>query len=217
MVEMHLLSVNVDFGYDPIYALGVVTSFDRFMQGYQPEQDKASIFNALCKSLDYEPEKYRQDAEELLALARGLGWEKLIGWLAKETVPDSAGRWQETISQIASNPSFKYSRLFAIGLYVLLEGADPDLVKDEKQREQALQKIAIALNLPEEKISKDLDLYRSNLDKIAQAQIVMKDMIEAERKKREKRAQEQQQKENPTEEAEVTSEDKADSDSDSDS
>ncbi|HAX86545.1 MAG TPA: photosystem II biogenesis protein Psp29, partial [Cyanobacteria bacterium UBA11370] len=33
MVEMHLLSVNVDFRYDPIYALGVVTSFNRFMQG----------------------------------------------------------------------------------------------------------------------------------------------------------------------------------------
>ena len=213
MVEMHLLSVNVDFGYDPIYALGVVTSFDRFMQGYQPEQDKASIFNALCKSLESEPEKYRQDAEELLELARGLGWEKLIEWLAGETVPESAERWQATISEIGSNPNFKYSRLFAIGLYVMLEGADPDLVKDEKQREQALHKITIALKLPEEKIDKDLDLYRSNLDKIAQAQKVMQDMIEAERKKREKRAMEKQEKENPAEEAKPPSEDESDSDS----
>lgn len=213
MVEMHLLSVNEDFRYDPIYALGVVTSFDRFLPGYRPEQDKESIFNALCKSLEKEPRKYRQDAEELLALARGLGWEKLIAWLAKETVPESAQQWQATISEIASNPKFKYSRLFAIGMYALLEAADPDLVKDEKQREQALQKIAIALNLPEDKISKDLDLYRSNLDKIAQAQIVMQDMIEAERKKREKRAQEKLDKENPTEEAEAASEDETDSDS----
>ena len=30
MVEMHLLSVNVDFSYDSIYALGVVTTFDRY-------------------------------------------------------------------------------------------------------------------------------------------------------------------------------------------
>ncbi|MER3587246.1 MAG: photosystem II biogenesis protein Psp29, partial [Mastigocladus sp. ERB_26_1] len=44
MVEMHLLAVNVDFSYNPIFALGVVTSFDRFMQGYQPESDRESIF-----------------------------------------------------------------------------------------------------------------------------------------------------------------------------
>ncbi|MFM6203351.1 MAG: photosystem II biogenesis protein Psp29, partial [Dolichospermum sp.] len=48
MVEMHLLSVNVDFSYDAIYALGVVTTFDRFMEGYQPEQDQESIFQAIC-------------------------------------------------------------------------------------------------------------------------------------------------------------------------
>ncbi len=39
MVEMHLLSVNADFRYDPIYALGVVTTFDRFMLGYRPDTD----------------------------------------------------------------------------------------------------------------------------------------------------------------------------------
>ena len=40
MVEMHLLFVNTDFSYDAIYALGVVTAFDRFMQGYRPEHDR---------------------------------------------------------------------------------------------------------------------------------------------------------------------------------
>ena len=39
MVEMHLLDVNADFKYDPIYALGVVTTFDRFMEGYKPSED----------------------------------------------------------------------------------------------------------------------------------------------------------------------------------
>ncbi|HSF75952.1 MAG TPA: photosystem II biogenesis protein Psp29, partial [Microcoleus sp.] len=41
--------------------------------------------------------------------------------------------------------------------------------------------------LPEDKVSKDLDLYRSNLEKMAQARIVLQDVIQAERKKREKR------------------------------
>jgi len=43
------------------------------------------------------------------------------------------------------------------------------------------------LHLPEDKVSKDLDLYRSNLEKMAQARIVLQDVIQAERKKREKR------------------------------
>lgn len=40
MVEMHLHSVNADYRYEPLYALGVVTTFDRFMQSYRPESDK---------------------------------------------------------------------------------------------------------------------------------------------------------------------------------
>ncbi|MGB3755154.1 MAG: photosystem II biogenesis protein Psp29, partial [Rivularia sp. (in: cyanobacteria)] len=86
-------------------------------------------------------------------------------------------------------PSFKYSRLFAIGLYTLLESSDPEMVKDEKLRNEALKTIANSLNLSEDKLSKDLDLYRSNLDKMAQAAIVMADMVAADRKRREQRAQ----------------------------
>ncbi|NEQ28206.1 MAG: photosystem II biogenesis protein Psp29, partial [Microcoleus sp. SIO2G3] len=42
--------------------------------------------------------------------------------------------------------------------------------------------------LPAEKMQKDLELYRSNLEKITQAQIVMQDILKADRKKKEERA-----------------------------
>ena len=61
MVEMHLLSTNVDFAYNPIYALGVVSSFDRFMTSYRPETDKQSIFVALCQSMGGNAEQYRSE------------------------------------------------------------------------------------------------------------------------------------------------------------
>ena len=85
---------------------------------------------------------------------------------------------------IATNPSFKYSRLFAVGLYTLLELADPELAKDEQQRTQVLHQLCTVLNLPESKLQKDLDLYRSNLEKMAQARKTMEDILKAERKKR---------------------------------
>jgi photosystem II biogenesis protein Psp29 len=188
MVEMHLLSANVDFRYDPIYALGVVTAFDRFMLGYVPEQDRVSIFNALCKALDDDPERYRQDAQRLENLAVAHSGQEMLSWLERESGFAEAGDLQESVGAIANNSQFKYSRLFAIGLFSLLEKSDPDLVKDQEKRAETLKKVSAALNLPEDKVNKDLDLYRSNLEKMAQARIVLEDVIQAERKKREQRA-----------------------------
>lgn len=190
MVEMHLLSVNADFSYNPIYGLGVVTSFERFMEGYQPERDKDSIFKALCQAVEDDPQRYQQDAEQLSALAKSLPANELIAWLSSTTQIDGANDLQEPLQVIANNPNFKYSRLFAIGLFTLLEITDPELVKDEKQRVEALKTISAALHLAEDKLNKDLELYRANLEKMAQALITMVDMLAAERKKRQQRAQE---------------------------
>jgi len=189
MVEMHLLSVNVDFSYNSIYALGVVTTFDRFMQGYQPEQDQEAIFNALSRSVEQDPQLYRQDAARLQAVAQSLPAKDLIAWLSQTTHLDVDADLQAQLQAIAHNPNFKYSRLFAVGLFSLLELADPELVKDDKQRNEALKAIANGLHLSEDKLSKDLELYRSNLDKMAQALIVMADILTADRKKRDQRQQ----------------------------
>ncbi|HIK04753.1 MAG TPA: photosystem II biogenesis protein Psp29 [Trichormus sp. M33_DOE_039] len=189
MVEMHLLLVNVDFSYNPVYALGVVTTFDRFMEGYKPERDKESIFNAICQAVEQEPQRYRHDAERLKSVAQSLPAHDLIAWLSQTDHLQQDADLQAQLQAIANNPNFKYSRLFAIGLFTLLELSDSELVKDEKQRTEALKTIADGLHLSEEKLTKDLDLYRSNLDKMTQALVVMADMLSADRKKREQRQQ----------------------------
>ncbi|MGH1394160.1 MAG: photosystem II biogenesis protein Psp29 [Trichormus sp.] len=189
MVEMHLLSVNVDFSYNSVYALGVVTTFDRFMAGYKPEGDKESIFNAICQAVEQEAQRYRQDAERLKSVAQSLPANDLVAWLSQTNHLQQDPDFQAQLQAIANNPNFKYSRLFAIGLFSLLEISDPELVKDEKQRTEALKTIADGLHLSHEKLSKDLDLYRSNLDKMTQALIVIADMVSADRKKREQRQQ----------------------------
>lgn len=188
MVEMHLLSVNAEYRYDPIYALGVVTTFDRFMQGYRPEADRISIFNALCRAIEDDPQRYRQDAEQLQAEAAELSADDLIAKIESLPHAHEAGI-QGHLRAIAENPQFKYSRLFAIGLYTLLECADAEIVKDEKRLNAALETCCQALNLSVDKVSKDLELYRSNLEKIEQARVVLEDMLAADRKKREQREQ----------------------------
>ncbi len=192
MVEMHLLSVNVDFSYDPIYALGVVTSFERFMQGYQPENDKESIFVALCHSTGGEAQRYRQDAENCLNAAKSCSGEQMLNILTKNS--NTEGEFlTELIKTVSSKPKFKYSRLFAIGLYTLLETSQSDLLEDKEKFNQMFQQISHALNLPEGKMQKDLELYRSNLNKMTQLLKVIEDAIAADRKQREKRALEKNQ------------------------
>lgn len=188
MVEMHLLSVNVDFRPDPIYYLGVVTSFDRFMQGYKPEKDKESIFNALCHSVGGNAQEYRQRAENLLALAKSKSADELIKWFAAPTPLEGGEGLHDTVVAIANNPKFKYSRLFAIGLYTLLETADPEFLKDEQNRNRAFKELSEALHLPDGKIQKDLEIYRTNLEKMTQVLSAIDDILQADRKKREQRA-----------------------------
>lgn len=184
MVEMHLLTVNVDFRYDPIFAFGVVTTFNRFMQGYSPEPDQVSIFNSLCQALESDPEQYQRDANRLQELTSRVSSDQIISWLDFSINLPEFDDLQQILRGISAS-SFKYSRLFAIGLFSLLEKAAPELIKDTQWRKEALEKVCQSLNLPLDKVNKDLDLYRSNLEKMTQARVVLEDVIKADRKKRE--------------------------------
>jgi photosystem II biogenesis protein Psp29 len=202
MVEMHLLSVNADFRYDPIYALGIVTSFDRFMQGYRPEEEKSSIFNAICQSVGVDTQQYRQNAQDVLAASQAIASSDLVNKITDLTA-ESAGDnyFLQTLVNVHQNPNFKYNRPFAIGLYTILNTVDPDVIKEEEKRNQVLTQLSDALNLSSEKLQKDLDLYRNNLEKADQLLKVLDETMEAERKKREKKAQAALNVETPTEPA----------------
>ncbi|MGJ3248108.1 MAG: photosystem II biogenesis protein Psp29 [Elainellaceae cyanobacterium] len=189
MVEMHLLSVNVDFRYDPIYALGVTTTFDRFMKGYRPEHDRDSIFNALCRAIEHDPQQYRHDVENVKAEASDLTVDDFLSRVENLGDSESQGIFA-ILKGIKERSSFKYSRLFAIGLYTLLEIIDADVVSNETRRDDVLAKVCSAIQISAEKVQKDLELYRSNLEKISQAQAVLEDVLKADRKKRSQQAQE---------------------------
>jgi photosystem II biogenesis protein Psp29 len=186
MVEMHLLSVNVDFTYDPIYALGIVTTYDRFMEGYQPEADRVTIFNALCRSINSTPEQYRSDADAVRATVNGLSLDDLKGQF--ENLAEGGDGLRGMLATVANKAKFKYSRPFGIGLYTLVEAVAPaEALKDKATVEALFADLGGKLNLSSDKLQKDVELYRSNMEKFAQAQEVMRDMLAAERKKREER------------------------------
>lgn len=199
MVEMHLLSVNGDFTYDPIYALGVVTSFEKFMEGYQPQDDRESIFNGLCQSVEDDANQYRQDAERILNLAKEMSLDSFLSSIGHDGSNSQENELITILQGIAQKETFKYSRLFAIGLYTLMVDIDPELIKSEDKRKETLNKLSETLSLPPDKLQKDLELYRGNLEKMAQLLQVLEDTLEAERKKRQKQEQEAQDKQSEVE------------------
>ena len=188
LVEMHLLSVNADFKPDPIYYLGIVTSFERLMQGYQPEKDKKKIFNALCTATDADAQTYKSQAGTLLSLADNKSIDELVEWLGNPTAEEDAGYIVEPIKAIASNENFKYSRPFGIGIYTLLEECDRESVKDLDKRNEKIDAIAEKFQISGEKMKKDLELYQGNLEKMDQLLQVIEDVLEASRKQRDKRS-----------------------------
>jgi photosystem II biogenesis protein Psp29 len=191
LVEMHLLSVNADFQSDPIYYLGVFTSFERLMEGYRPEKDKESIFNALCKSVGGNPEVYREQAGSILNIAKQKSPQDLVAWLTNPTATDNAEMIVDPIRRIVESPNFKYSRLFAIGLYTLLEESDLEILKQEDKLQEIVGILASNFHLPQDKLKKDIDLYRSNLDRMKQILNVLEDVLEASRKQKDKPREQQ--------------------------
>ncbi|MEN9568061.1 MAG: hypothetical protein RLZZ69_3257, partial [Cyanobacteriota bacterium] len=175
LVEMHLLATNSDFTTDPLFTLGVVDSFDRFMDSYRPPADRKSLFDAICHAVDANGDAYRQEAATVKEFAASMAGKDIVAWMTAPQADGSGTKLAEALQSIANNPRFKYSRLFGIGMYTAIEQAAPDLVKDDKQRQEAVVKIAEALKISGDKLQKDMDAYRSNLDKLVQMEAVMAD------------------------------------------
>jgi len=195
MVEMHLLLVNADFNYDSVYALGVVSTYDRFMKGYEPERDRDAIYNAIVQAVEGDPAQYRRDSEEVLAAAKAISSLDAFKSAVDEAKSSPGGdALSGNLNKIIANPKFKYSRLFSIGLYNILEAIDSEALQDKEKREPLLNELAEAFELNADLFKKDVELYRSNLVKMAQAQEVMKDMIEAEKKKQAKREEDKKKR-----------------------
>ncbi|MBE9059937.1 photosystem II biogenesis protein Psp29 [cf. Phormidesmis sp. LEGE 11477] len=195
MVEAHLLLVNADFNYDSIYALGVVSTYDRFMQGYEPAGDRDNIYRAILQANEADPDQYRRDAEELIGVAKSLpSIDSFKSVLDQAKTASGSDTLQANLHKAISNPKFKYSRLFAIGLYNVIEAIDAELLNDKDKRDALMTEVATTIELNEDLLKKDIDLYRGNLEKMAQAQEVMKDMIEADKKKKAKREEEKKKR-----------------------
>jgi hypothetical protein len=93
--------------------------------------------------------------------------------------------------QAARTPGFHYSRLMAVGLLSLLEGAKGAEALDPQALRGKAHDLAESMGLLRERVDKDLALYVTNLEKMAQAVELMEETVAAERRRRERQARTQ--------------------------
>lgn len=184
LVELHLLSRQRGFRPDPLFATGLVQVFDSFSRGYRPEAQREALFQALCASSGFDAASLRQQQQHALQALGQHSVEEVRQWIEQQG-EGAPAPLAEALASIRRE-DFHYSRLMAVGLLTLLEQAQGADGLEPQTLRQSAHEIGASMGLLRERLDKDLNLYASNLEKMAQAVELMEETVAAERRRRER-------------------------------
>ena len=195
LVELHLLSRQTGFRSDALFACGLIQVFDSFAKGYRPDAQRLPLLKALCSASGFDADQLRQQRDNAMAAMGSHGVEQVKQWIEQE----GSGAPEPLAAALAGirRPDFHYSRLMAVGLLSLLEQAQGADALDTAALRSYAHDLGGAMGLLRERLDKDLSLYATNLEKMAQAVELMAETVASERRKRER--QQQEATEAPTE------------------
>jgi photosystem II biogenesis protein Psp29 len=184
LVELHLLSRQQGFQADPLFACGLIQVFDSFARGYRPEQQRELLLAALCSASGFDAAQLRQQRDRAVAAMGSHSVEEVKQWVAQK----GAGAPEPLATALAGiqRPDFHYSRLMGVGLLSLLEEAQGADSMDPATLRSSAHDLGEAMGLLRDRLDKDLSLYATNLEKLAQAVELMEETVAAERRKRER-------------------------------
>ncbi|MEB3262944.1 MAG: photosystem II biogenesis protein Psp29 [Synechococcus sp.] len=186
LVELHLLSQQRGFQSDALFAAGLLQVFEGFARGYRPPEHREKLLAALCSSSGFDAEALRRQRDEAMAAMGQHSVDDVKRWI--EHQGDGAPEPVATVLANVKRPDFHYSRLMAVGLLTLLEKAQGAEGMDPESLRQSAHEVGEAMGLLRERLDKDLSLYASNLEKMAQAVELMEETVAADRRRRERQA-----------------------------
>lgn len=184
LVELHLLSRQRGFQSDALFACGLIQVFDSFSRGYRPAEHRQPLLDALCSATGFDVATLRQQRDAAMDAMGHHSVAEVTEWIANQ----GQGAPEPVATALANvrRPDFHYSRLVSVGLLSLLEKAQGSDSKDASALRQSAHDLAEAMGLLRDRVDKDLTLYVSNLEKLAQAVELMEETVAAERRKRER-------------------------------
>lgn len=184
LVELHLLSHQKGFQADGLFAVGLTQVFDSFSKGYRPDEQREPLFSALCSANGFDPAQLRQMAADAVASVGHHSLEEVKGWLSNRG--DGAPAPIAGLLSGVQRPDFHYSRLVAVGLLSLLQSARGAEALEPQALRSAAHEIGEAMGLIKDRMDKDLGLYATNIEKMAQAVELMEETLAADRRRRER-------------------------------
>jgi len=184
LVELHLLSHQKGFRPEGLFAVGLTQVFESFSKGYRPVEQRQALFGALCGSSGYSAADFEQERQSMVAAVGHHSLEEVSGWLTGggEGAPAAIAQVLSAVKQ----PDFHYSRLAAVGLLTLLQQAAGADALEPAALRQSAHEIGEAMGLLKSRLDKDLSLYATNVEKMAQAIELMEETLAADRRRRER-------------------------------
>jgi photosystem II biogenesis protein Psp29 len=184
LVELHLLSHQKGFHAEGLFAVGLIQVFESFSKGYRPEEQRQPLFEALCASSGFSASDFEKERQAMVAAVGHHSLEEVSGWLtsggtgAPAPIAEVLGAVKQT--------DFHYSRLSAVGLLTLLQQAAGANSLEPAALRQSAHEIGEAMGLLKSRLDKDLSLYATNVEKMAQAVELMEETVAADRRRRER-------------------------------
>jgi photosystem II biogenesis protein Psp29 len=184
LVELHLLSHQKGFRAEGLFAVGLIQVFESFSKGYRPEDQRQPLFEALCGSSGFSASELEAQRQAMVAAVGHHSLEEVSSWLSSggEAAPAPIAAVLSAVKQA----DFHYSRLAAVGLLTLLQQATGADAVEPAALRQSAHEIGEAMGLLESRLDKDLSLYASNVEKMAQAVELMEETVAADRRRRER-------------------------------
>jgi photosystem II biogenesis protein Psp29 len=184
LVELHLLSHQTGFQADPLFATGLVQVFDGFSRGYRPDEQRLPLFHALCSSSGFDATHLRQQRDQAMAAMGDHSVDAVKQWIERQG-DGAPGPVAEGLAN-ARRSDFHYTRLMAVGLLSLLEQAQGAEAMDPQALRTAAHDLGESMGLLRDRLDKDLSLYATNLEKLAQAVELLEETVAADRRRRER-------------------------------
>jgi len=176
MTSTHLAIVDARFKYDAVFALGVVENYNGLMGSYDRvvgagEADK--IWIAFAKALDLDPTQVKADAEAAKNFAKSTPASTILAVMeGKEAAGDA--KVGEAFTGISKS---LYSSAFSLGLFKIMEGAGVEVSKAN------VEEWAKVLQVNPSKVATDLETYKLNKSKLANAEEMLREIEIREKKK----------------------------------
>ena len=181
IVELNLLHNQKDFKIDSLFAFGLVKTYRDLTKGYKPEAHTNKLFSAICNSTNFDPaiinEKYNKIIDQKDLLVKHLN--EIEHTEEKEIV-------NFFVKEIGFQKDNYYSRLSGIGLCLLIEFLVFEPTKN-KDKDNFIKGITKSLDINQDRLYKDINLYTSNIDKVKKMEELIKINIAEEAKRRKSR------------------------------